>query len=111
MDDAEFLHELEKLEAGGTGRPGAVHHRTIDTLDDGLAPPKPQPLRDLEAQLDRGAPAAAIAANPFRFPPIVRRRPGIRDPIVLAVFLLIMAAVGAGAAVIVFYDRIAALLH
>lgn len=108
MDDSEFLRELEKLEPHvQPGGRGAVEHHTIETLDDGLAPAKPQPLHNLEEQLDRGDLPPAVAPRPFRFPPAAPERAHVRNPVALAAFLLAMAALGAGVAVVVFYDRIA----
>jgi len=108
MDDVEFGAELEKLEL--TTPPAASSHSGWDDLDDGLvtdvvtddadsAEWVPRPTTFAERQGTKDLEAGALPAL------------GLARRVLLAGGFLLMIGVGAGAAALMFRDRLALIFH
>lgn len=116
MDDMEFAAEIDKLELTGPrqGLPlSHSGHSGWDDLDEGLVAdvvsddsesaewtPKRETSADRSVFAEEAAPETAG-----------RNRSSVGRTILLAAGLLVMMGVGAGAAAIVFRDRLALILH
>lgn len=111
MDDAEFLAELEQMERTGEVRsapqlPFAVEpHSTVDDLDEGLVASDNPFMEPVE---DPKSPTWAIEGyEQTPAPPAF----AVRDVAVAVIGFVLMMAVGAAGAALIFHDRVAVLFR
>ena len=114
MDDREFAAEIDKLELAAPRRPGFPlshsEHSGWDDLDEGLV--TDVVCDDSEsAEWTRERDASGGGSVPGGRAEAASRRSSVGRAVLLAAGLLVMMGVGAGAAAIVFRDRLALILH
>ncbi|HZR23124.1 MAG TPA: hypothetical protein VFA59_06005 [Vicinamibacterales bacterium] len=93
MDDAEFLAELDRLEWGENGPDGAAGNELSSVGPREVPPPA---FWSLDAEPQRPTPRAAVIG---------------RELVVALIGFVLMMAVGAAGAALLFHDRVALLLR
>ena len=105
MDDAQFYAELGKLESQPQDALGEFPEMTAPVVA-GVAPEiarAPRPAADARGQ----GPQFMMPPEPTAPPPIVvAAKPSALHPALAVVGFVLMMFVGAGAAVVVFHDRV-----